>query len=361
KLFYLSDEGLYFTNQPNLNRVLVTREENVPEEKIYEEELNLLKKNLSTAEKFKVYIHPRFSRDLADTEDLKLVVLDKSEPDKDILEKNSEVPRIYKNTLIFLCEDKDHRETFSKFMKTLIALRSIKDDKKLKLSETQKRALNDKLKDYESRVYEELRKLYRHLFLPARVEFKKIDLGIPSYGEKSFENEIFERLKSEGEILEKISAKLLRDKYLLGDYLEISKLYKAFLTTPGELRIISKEGFVEGIKEGVKSGLFGFGYLSEGKIVPQMIRREPKIELLEEEIIIKPELFIETEERPPHEVVKKPKEEKKVEKEPETFKREKETIKVLRYRLGVPPTKISAVAQLVNFLKSKFRSIEIEI
>ena len=38
KLFYLSNEGLFFTTQPNLNKILVSREENITDGEIYQEE-----------------------------------------------------------------------------------------------------------------------------------------------------------------------------------------------------------------------------------------------------------------------------------------------------------------------------------
>ncbi|MEM3698803.1 MAG: hypothetical protein QW672_02985, partial [Archaeoglobaceae archaeon] len=123
KLFYLSDEGFYFTNQPNLNRIIVTREENVTEEKIYEEELKILKDALKKASRFKIIIHLKSSRDIPDTEDLKLVILKEEKPEQEFVERNGETPRVYRNTLIFLCRDKGYEEHFSRFLRTLIALR----------------------------------------------------------------------------------------------------------------------------------------------------------------------------------------------------------------------------------------------
>lgn len=38
KLFYLADEGLYFSNRPNLNRIMLSKEENITNEEIIEEE-----------------------------------------------------------------------------------------------------------------------------------------------------------------------------------------------------------------------------------------------------------------------------------------------------------------------------------
>ncbi|MGB9824473.1 MAG: DUF499 domain-containing protein [Candidatus Hydrothermia bacterium] len=38
QLFYLSDDGFFFTNRPNLNRIIISREENVTTNEIYEEE-----------------------------------------------------------------------------------------------------------------------------------------------------------------------------------------------------------------------------------------------------------------------------------------------------------------------------------
>ncbi|PMB78266.1 MAG: AAA family ATPase [Fervidicoccus fontis] len=294
QLFYISDsdDDLRFQNQPNLNRIILLKEENVSEEQIIEEEKNILRKHISKNPKIKVYLYPKFYKDIPDNEELKLVILKKDKPDKDFLEKYGETPRIYRNTLIFLCVNEEDEEALYDYIRKLIALRSIKQDEKLQLSESQRMEVENMLKQQEQREYEEIRKYYRKLFLPNNKEdFKKLDMGIPNFGESKIDEEIYDYLRRQGEILEKISSKVIKNKYLgEKDFIETKKLYDALLKTPGELRVISKEGFIEGIKEGVEKGLFGFGYLEGEKPVCKKINEIPTVSLSEGEVIIKSEL-----------------------------------------------------------------------
>ncbi len=368
RLFYLSDEGLFFTNQPNLNKILVSREANITEGEIYQEEKESLQKHIKSTSTFRIYIHPKFSKDVPDSSNLKLVILNKEKPGNEFLERYGESLRVYRNTLIFLCIDDTQREAFYNYLRKLIALRSIDGDKSLKLTEGQKKEVKNKLKNYEQRGYEELRKYYRKLFIPAKDGFKDIDLGLPTFGESQLDKEIYEYLRSQGEILEKISSKVIKDRYLLGkDYIEILKLYEAFLKTPGELRLVSKEAFAEGIKEGVKEGLFGFGYIEGESPECNHINDEVSIGLGEGEIIIKPELCkkeeigeptsaISGEEGKPSPVEVKESEEKYGEQPSE-----KRTLKELKLKLKVPIGQISTIARIANYLKTKFSKCDVEI
>jgi len=137
RLFYLSDEGLYFMNQPNLNKILLTREENIAPDAIIEEERRLIERHISRKTNFRTYIWPRAHRDVPDTSDLKLLILKKAEADRDFIEKRGESPRVYRNTMIFLCVDENQKESFCDFIRRILALKSIETDKSLNLTEGQ--------------------------------------------------------------------------------------------------------------------------------------------------------------------------------------------------------------------------------
>lgn len=369
KLFYLSDEGLFFTNQPNLNRILVSREENVTDENIYQQEREILKKHIKGSSVFRIYIHPKFSKDISDSPELKLIILNKEKPSNDFFEKYGESPRVYKNTLIFLGVDETNKETFHNYLRKLIALRSIEGDKSLKLTEGQKKEVKNKLKNYEQRKYEELRKYYRRLFLPAKDGFKEIDLGLPTFGESKLDKEIYEYLRSQGEILEKISPRIIKERYLLGkEYVEILKLYEAFLKTPGELRLVSKEALAEGIKEGVKEGLFGFGYIERGIPECKHINEGINIGFSDGEIIVKPELCKEEEigkpaspgserERPSFTEIK----EREEEYEHSEQHSRRRILRELKLNLKVPVGHISTIARIANHLNTKFAKCDVYI
>ena len=366
KLFYLSDEGLFFTNQPNLNRILITREENITDQGIYEEEKKILEKHVKNTSNFRIYIHPKFSRDVSDSRELKLVILNNEKPNNEFLEKYGENPRVYRNTSIFLCVVESDREIFHDYVKKLIALRNIEKDRSLNLTEGQKTEIKNKLTNYEQREYEELRKYYRRLFLPAKNGLKDIDLGLPTFGEYQIDNEIYGYLKSVGEILEKISPKVIKERYLSGkDYIEMVNLYESFLRTPGELRLASEEALAVGVKDGVKEGLFGFGYLVEETPECKHINEEISIGFSDGEIITKSELckrekVVETttttldKELEPQFVGESEEEYSEV-----TTK--KRTIKKLKLNLKVPVGQISTIARVANYLNNKFSNCEVKI
>jgi len=374
KLFYISDNELCFQLQPNLNKMILVKEENVLENELAEEEKNLIQKYLSKEKKLKVIIWPKFSRDVPDTQELKLIILNKPEPEKEFLEKCGEERRVYRNTLIFLCYDENQKVAFQRFLKNYLALRAISKEKSQDLQEQQKKEISNKLQKAEKSEYEELRKYYRKVWLPFKDGFKSIDLGLPTYQEKRhLDKEVFERLKEEGEILEKISPAVIKEKYLsLNEYVPSRNLLNTFLTTPGEFRISSEEVLRAGIKEAVERGLFGLGYLDEGKIVCEYFKELPKVEFIDNEILIKPELCTKKEEQ----TTKKP-EELYIPGRPPTQSEEKETGKVenggqskdyisnkykqLSLKMKVPIGGISNIAKIVTYLKDKFENLGIEI
>jgi hypothetical protein len=191
-LFYISDEGLFFTNQPNLNRILLTKLEGI--EDLKEEEKVLLTKSL-TKEYFDIYIWPENPKDIPDTKVLKLVVLKNRDVCKRFLENCGERPRIYINTLIFLCPLEYEETNFNNFLKKKLALQLIDRDKTLHVSDEQKREVKERIKKAEAEEKEQLRNLYRLVLVPSKGGFKEIDLGIPTFGaDVVIDREIYDRL-----------------------------------------------------------------------------------------------------------------------------------------------------------------------
>jgi len=371
KLFYLSDEGLYFTNVPNLNKILVTKEENISKEDILKEEKEILESFISKSPKFKVYIYPKFSKDIPDIPDLKLVILNNHKPTLEFLSSCGELPRRYRNTLVFLCTDETQKVNFHLFLRKLLALKSIIQDKELSLTENQQNKVKKELKDYEGRTYEELRKYYRIVYLPAKNGYRQLDMGLPTFGEQFLDEEIYNYLRSQGEILERISPKVIKEKYLSNNqYVELNRLFSVFLQTPGEIRLISKEGFIESIKEGVQSGLFGLGIKKNGSMECNKINEIPIVNLSDEEVIINPEFCKEEEEK---EEEKKEMYQKAVEtadssnqsgiNQTITVKgfKASENISKLYLKLGTPIGQISTIARIANYLNQKFKEFTIEI
>ena len=369
RLFYLSDEGLYFTNQPNINKILITREENITQEVIVEYERRLLEKHLSGKNsKFSIYIWSKDYRDVPDTDNLKLVILKDSKPGKIFIEKHGENPRVYRNTMIFLSIDSNQQENFYKFIRRVLALKSIDMDKKLSLTDSQKKEIKNKIKSSEERTYEEIRKYYRKVFVPSKEDFKEIDLGVPTFGGESYiDNEIYGRLRSEGELLEKLSPAVIREKYLAAkEYVETKKILDAFMKTPGEMRIVSSDVLKDSIKEGIEKGLFGLGYIEDGTPKCKYFKESISPELVDNEIIINPDLCVEETTEVEKGETEKPislspptEETMKVEnKEQPAYKKE---YKRIHLKLNTPLGRISDIVRIANYLKKLFSECAVKI
>ena len=291
-LYYLwKEDGRYlFKSQANLNRAIISKMSEIEREQLNQEIKSLIERYVGKA--LPAYIWPRSTKDIPDSEDLKLAILPSLDIDfaAEILQNYGESPRVNKNTLFFLMPMENERINFETWLRRKLAWESVAMDKSLNLTQTQKREVEKNIKEFKKDERNQLRRFYRLVYVPAR-EFREVDLGIPIFGDdKNITNEILERLKSEGEIIEKISPYLILEKYLAErDYIEIKKLYKTFLTTPGEPRI-SKENFIKSIKNGVTEGIFGFGVVKDSTAECLKFKEIPDVSLQDYEAIIKKEL-----------------------------------------------------------------------
>ncbi len=293
-LFYLSDAGLFFTNQPNLNRILLNKLDSVDDRYVEEEEKDILNAYLSKKDsKFDVIIWPNKTRDVPDTKNLKLIILKEysEEKVKEFIERCGDRPRVNRNTLIFLCPLKNERANFEKFIKDKLAWKLIEQDKTLNLTKEQELEVKNRLKKFEDDAKARLRDFYRIVVIPSKGGLRDIDLGVGVYGSiRTLDEEVYNRLKSEGEIVESINAYVIANKYLNRDYVAIRDILDVFYTSPGEPKILGEEFIKHTIREGVKQGLFGIGRLEEGEPICKHFKEDCQVELSEEEIIIKPGL-----------------------------------------------------------------------
>ncbi|HHS48586.1 MAG TPA: DUF499 domain-containing protein, partial [Desulfurella acetivorans] len=391
-LFYISDVGLFFTNQPNLNHILLTKTESIEDRDLKSEEENLLTKSL-TKEYFDIYIWPDNSKDISDTTRLKLVILRDHKRCKEFLENCGERPRVYRNTIIFLCPSESERINFDNFLKKKLAWHLIEKDKTLLITDEQRKEVREKIKKAEAEAKERIRSFYRLILLPSKEGFKEIDLGIPTYGaDFTIDKEVYERLRGEGEILEKLSPLSLKEKYLKDrDYVKTKNILESFYKTPGEIRIINDDVFKDAIKEGVSLGLFGVGSIENGKPICTHFKEEFSPEIVEEEIIIRAELCLPkpiegiSDEKIQSYIAKikecdrvgsitkieeeiaqddlLPEQRKKLENE---IRRKEELQGIvepkyhnIKLKLNVPSGKLSDIVRIVNYIKSKFNQVNI--
>ncbi len=229
ELWYLHAEGgfYWFSSQPNLNRIIVEREEAVRDEQILEE-LRTRMSYLAGSE-LQVILWPRDSQDVPDTKGLKLAILSPDQPRQspdtvrfveELFNRCGQTFRTYRNTLTVLVMDGSHLAAIRQKAKRYLALRSIQDDKALvrQLSEENQRTLGSKLEDGKSAVDFEVLSAYRHLAKAGEGGVVWLDLGLPIVGERgSLARRVRQYLEREEYLATRIAPRRLLEKTLYSD------------------------------------------------------------------------------------------------------------------------------------------------
>jgi hypothetical protein len=369
-LFYLQSAGgkYFFSNQPNLNRILVITMDNITHSEVQDEEIELLKHGIRGG-RLKVFLWPRDSSAIPDTEELKLVILPREDRElmESILTLKGHTPRVYHNTIFFLYPRESERQSFTTSVKRKLSFQQIQVDESLNLTEEQRKEVRRELQKAEETVKDALRRMYRGLGIPQFKGLKTSDLGIPTYGEdRGLDEEAYEKLRSDGEILERIAPLVLREKYLgEKDYVYTEQLYQSALKTPGEKRPTSKSVLENAITEGVHAGLFALGERVEEELRCHYFKETPSVALSGSEVILKPELCQEerhtetetTTSEAPRRKAPEASHQQQVETQGESVAvRERVTMK-----FRVPKGKVSSLMGVMNLLQSKFENLYIEI
>lgn len=387
RLFYLqcANDKYWFSNKPNINRILLTKMENVKEQQI--KELQRKQVEEAVGKKLTTYIWPREPKDVPDSSELKLVILDPGLEDaqkttRAFIETKGESPRVYKNTMLFLSALESEKQAFKDECRKYLAYEMIKKDPTLGLEKEDMKNVIDEQEKAEKNLMELVKRLYRNVYVPAKQHgetggVKRLTIGIPAFGDKeSLDERVLNCLRTEGEICNRISPEIV--KMFLGKqaYIGTKTILETMLKTPGETRPISPDALAYGIVEGVSQGLFGLGYAKgdrkECKYFPGDTSARATFE--ENEIIMAKEICerpvaaetssvgagtgcAETETTTPN----------KVTIDQGSFGSDfvaipnKQDKKELRLEFEVPRGKVSDLLSIFRFLQSKFNLIRIEL
>ena len=377
ELFYLRHEGgkFYFSNQPNLNRLLLTRMENIRDSEIEEFEKALVKRNLSIG-KLNTLIWPRDGSEVADNPDLKLIIL--KQPDdllmQAILETKGNTPRVNRNSLFFLTTLAHERSGFYNQLKSTISYRSLTKDSTLNLSDEQRKEVRDGSRTAENSLDDMLRRYYRTLFIPTKERLKETDLGVPTYGDtKKLDEVVYENLRSSGEILERIAPLLLKERYLRNnEAVSTERLYQSSANSPGSLRVVNRSVWESGICEGVKKGIFGLGEFQDGKPVYRYFKEPPPtLGFTENEVIIKADICIAQQEEQEEQASESEDGESAdseggsgdgttIEEEEKDDEQSDARTRV-RLQFTVPQGQLSSLMGMMNLLQRDFSTLQIEL
>ena len=171
--YFHSERKQYaFRNQPNLNRVILDREETIAEERIEQELKTHVQNNSGKA--LEVYLWPENPSDVPDNKNFKLVILSTNFPydsDKgkklvsEFFEKAGVGFRVYKNTLFILLLDSNSHVSLSKSLRRLLALSEIQKDKSLLeiMTKQSQEEVKKRLKDTEKEIPFKILTAYRYL------------------------------------------------------------------------------------------------------------------------------------------------------------------------------------------------------
>ena len=381
ELFFLQSQNdkYFFSNKPNLNRILLTKMENVKEPQITELQHSLIEQQISGI-KLKTILWPKESKDIAESEDLKLVVFNQSlrgknlqTKMKDFLENKGETPRVYRNTILFLTALDNEQEHFDLITRRRIAYDMIIKDVALNLAQEDRKNIQDTIKKEDDVLRGQVKMLYRLVYVPAKGEtLKQVNLGIPTYGDKKgLDESVYEQLRIDGEISEKISSIVLANKYLRErNCAKTKQIYESLLRTPGEERPNSREAVAFGIREGVKQAVFGLGTVVNEEIRCQYFPGDltPAVTFEENEAIIadkncmvlktKLELSQQTDKL---ETKGLDLESKGSGPSPNIPLSTTTEIQEIQISIDVPRGQVSQIMGLMNFLQQKYQSLNLQI
>lgn len=295
KLFYtqFQNDKYYFSNTPNLNRILLNKIENITERDVKEKEKELIRSQLS-GKYFKSYIWEETPSNIPDNPDLKLLILreEKEGIIKQIIKTKGASPRIYCNIVLFLCPVAHEHSGLIATIKKYLANESLLKDKTIRLEREQKKEMEESLQKTQKDILDMLLRAYQCVIIPSKEGYQKECIGIPTYGEnKKLDERVYEKLRSNNKILEFISPTVIKQKYIgQNTYILTKNLLEAFYKTPGEIIIASTEVLEKSITEGVQRGDFGIGEVDGEQIKCLFYKKEPEITFNDVEILIKAEL-----------------------------------------------------------------------
>jgi hypothetical protein len=270
-LWYLHVEGglYYFTNQANLNKVILEKEEAVREEQLSEQIAKRLADMAGT--ELEVKLFPTESNHLPDSRTRKLGVLSPEHTGRsesttkfvdELLNHCGQPFRNYRNTILALATDGGEFATLRQQLKRLLALQAIQNDKSIvgNLSSDNRRTLEEKLRDVSGGIGFRILTTFRHSARPAGDNVEWLDLGLPTVGERaSLAKRVMEYLKGQEILLSKIAPRQVLQKTLKEDEKEkpLGEIYEAYLKYPHLPMLESERVLYDAVQEGVRDGLFG--------------------------------------------------------------------------------------------------------
>ena len=290
KMSYIkSEDNRYlFTSEPNINRLKMDKMDSILDAELEDGERSLLKTNVGP-QRISTRVWPSGPSDIDDAPSLKLAIMKEDDVKKfdEILNSKGGAPRIYRNSIIFLCPSETERGQFTELLKGKMALEKILADRSA-IKPEQKKEVEKDLRSAAESLPHSIRKYYRNLYIPDKGKLKKCDMGIPMVGDsKGITENIFSMLRSQQEVHESIGPLVIQDEYLNEqEYARTAPMYESMLSLKGSRRPVSKNVVKEAILQGVQQKTFGVGTLINGILSCRYFGDKAQVEFSDNEVII---------------------------------------------------------------------------
>jgi len=308
ELWYLNRRGgrYHFSNVPNLNRMLLDRNEAVPDTRVREEIRRHVQGELGR--KLRWVLWPTESDDLSDSRDIKLAVLDPqrfgsvAEAEDEVsewMERRGSGLRVYRNTLLFAVPDADRFARLTDDVRALLALEEIRgrfEEDESPAGRERLREVERRVKDLEEDVPYRVREMYRTALIPRTDgELERVDLGQPSIAQDSLDGWYRHELTDPAhqKILDNPpSPNMLAAKFLANDesvslHEVLEQFYKnTDLPLPADESLVARA-----LATGVTDGAFGVGAVVDGEVNPASVQFEERlassqVEFREDQVLI---------------------------------------------------------------------------
>ncbi len=287
ELWYLNtrgDQEYFFSNVPNLNRVVIDKKSQVQRTSVRKELKTRIESELGN--KLRTYLWPSSGDKIPDNQELKLAVLDPDEnyEDRELrrwIDKKGQSYRTYKNTLIFAVPDDDRHVRFENKIKDYLALQEISDgiDRgDYSALEEQKDEVQRRIQNLTDDFPRKVREMYQVAKVPVMngKSLEEIDFGQPAVGRENLDTWFRRKLNSQmhGKILGRPpSANLIRSKFLdNGNEIALSDILEQFYRNPGLPALDDPELIAESIANGVQDGSFGLARREDVDLTPSSVK-----------------------------------------------------------------------------------------
>jgi len=283
KCTYLYYQGnrYWYDSHPNLRKTVEDRAGKLDQEEVNAETNNRLHSLKEKADFAGIHLCPE-SEDVSDEDEVRLVVLSPKSPHKkdgqlsgavikarQILENRGNIPRQFKNMLIFVAPDADIISNLDNDVRRYIAWKSVVDDQEaLNLDAHQRRQANENLTNTDKTVNIRLNEAYIWLLVPTQEGTKPVTIEAKriTKGEGGFISRASKQVRNEELVIPRWSPALLKtelDKWLWKNkkHIELKQLWEYFASYPYLPRLRDSTVLLDCIREGLRSRDF-FGYAS---------------------------------------------------------------------------------------------------